>query len=205
MSSLLRVRPTKIELIRLRRRLQLARKVHRILRERLTILINEFLTRVRDAYDIRLEIINQLDKIYSRTTLLYGIYGDGLLDYFNATCREPYKVLVGVENIMGVKTPSISPVKPKIVENALLPEFNELRNNILEAINSIVKLAQREEAIRLLGKEIISTKRKVNALEYILIPQIYNTIKYLRMKFEEREREEKARLKRVKTILSRRR
>ncbi|MEM2157557.1 MAG: V-type ATP synthase subunit D, partial [Sulfolobales archaeon] len=70
-----------------------------------------------------------------------------------------------------------------------------------DALKLIVKLAEIEESIRLIGNEVSRTKRRANALEYFLIPRILNTIKYLRAKFEEREREDKSRMKKIKEIL----
>ncbi len=205
MSSLLRIRPTKIELIRLRRRLKLARKVHKILRERLTILVNEFLIRVRDAYRLRVESYKRLAELYRRASILYSVYGENLFRYYESFLSESAKTVVGEENIAGVKTLSTRFIEPEFVENKLFPELNEFREGVKELVNTLIELGCAEEALRSLGINILRTKRKVNALEYMLIPQIINTIRYLRMKFEEREREEKARLKRVKIVLSRRR
>jgi len=205
LSSLLRVRPTKIELIRLRRRLQLARKVHRILRERLTILVNEFLLRSREAYSLRLEASRKLLEFYKRASILYSVYGEKLFQYYSSVIREGSRAIVGEENIAGVKTPTVRLVEPKTIEDKLYPELESLKKESLEILGTLIELGCIEEALRALGVNILRTKRKVNALEYMLIPQIINTIRYLRMKFEEREREEKARLKRVKVVLARRR
>jgi len=204
-SSLLRVRPTKIELIKLRRRLVLARKVHRILRERLTILVNEFLIRVREAYALRIDASKDLDRVYRQAVYMYGFYGDMLQEHLRRTIKKDAKVITGVENIMGVKTPALHLIEPEYTVNPLLPDVTEFRETAIRAVKKILELGQAERAVISLGKEIKKTRRKVNALEYILIPKILATIKYLRMKFEEREREEKARLKRVKSILERRR
>ncbi len=204
MSSLLRVRPTKIELIRLRRRLALARKVHNILRERLTILINEFLTRVREAYSLRLKVNNTILRVYGRALMISSIYGDSVYDYFKSTLIRDTRVVVGVENIMGVKTKTAL-IKDLESIRPLYPGFEEFRREARELISAIVDLGRAEQALIAIGSEIEKTKRKVNALKYIVVPRLENTIRYLRMKFEEREREEKARLKRVKSVLERRR
>ena len=205
MSSVIRVRPTKIELIRLRKRLTLARKVHRILRERLTILVNEFFTRLREAYRLRKQMEPELKKAYVYAVAMYSLYGESLLDYYKATTREPLRVIPGVENIMGVKTYAVELVESKSIETGVMRELEEFRKTAEDTIRLLLKLGEADEACINLGKEIKKTKRKVNALEYTLIPQLLNTIKYLRMKFEEREREEKARLKKVKSMLEKKR
>ena len=70
-------------------------------------------------------------------------------------------------------------------------------------LEAIVRLAELQRGLDVMGAEINRTKRIVNALEYIVIPELKATIKYLNMKFEERDREEKSRLKRVKVLLQR--
>ena len=205
MSSLLRVRPTKIELIRLRKRLALAKKVHRILRERLTILVNEFLIKVREAFTLRKEVSSNIVNIYNRAFLLYSVYGENVVKYYNVNTRKKLNAIVGLENIMGVKTVTVRLEEPEYVETGSISDLDNFRRECIEIIKDIIELGKAEKAIEALGKEILKTKRKVNALEYTLIPQIWNTIRYLRMKFEEREREEKARLKRVKALLEKRR
>lgn len=204
MSSLTRVRPTKIELIRLRRRLVLARKVHRILRERLTILVNEFLIRVREAYRLRLRVNELVYRVYGRAVSLSALYGDDVYRYYSSTLIKSTKVVSGVENIMGVKTRSVV-VKDLESVKPLYHGLDSFRDEARMLFNTIIELGRAEQALMALGSEIERTKRKVNALKYIVIPRLESTINYLRMKFEEREREEKARLKRVKAVLEKRR
>lgn len=204
MSSILRVRPTKIELIRLRRRLKLAGKVHRILRERLTILINEFLTRIREAYSLRVRVNQRILSVYNRASMISSIYGDMIFDYFTSTVHKGTRVITGVENIMGVKTKTAL-IKPMESIEPLYPGLDSFRQEARELIEAIIDLGRAEQALITIGKEIERTRRKVNALKYVIIPRLENTIRYLRMKFEEREREEKARLKRVKSVLERHR
>jgi len=205
MSSLLRVRPTKIELIRLRKRLALAKKVHRILRERLTILVNEFLLKVREAFTLRRKISTNIISVYNKAFLLYSAYGENIVNYYSVNTKKKLKAIVGLENIMGVKTVTVRLEEPEYIETTVIKDLDIFRKECVDIIKDIIELGKAEKAIDALGREILKTKRKVNALEYTLIPQIWNTIRYLRMKFEEREREEKARLKRVKALLERRR
>ncbi len=203
MSSLIRVRPTKIELIRLKRRRELARKVYRILRERLTILVNEFMTRIRRAYHIRKEINRDILDVYNEAAYLLGLYGGSIYEYYDSTAVENSKVVIGFENIMGVKSYTAMMKKGKFINT--YPELNEFREHSIMLISRIIELGRIEQSIKTLGVEINKTKRRVNALEYIFIPRLTSTIKYLQMKFEEREREEKARLKRVKSMLEKHR
>ncbi|RLE87557.1 MAG: V-type ATP synthase subunit D, partial [Thermoprotei archaeon] len=83
--------------------------------------------------------------------------------------------------------------------------IDEASRRFEELLKLSIELAEVEKALERLGIEIRKMRRRVNVLEHILIPRIQATIKYLSMKFEEREREERARLKRVKVLLARRR
>ncbi len=199
-----RVRPTKIELIRLRRFLVLARKVHKILRERLTILVNEFLIRIREAHSLRTKFNSEYVKLYSDTITLYGFYGNNLYGYLEKTTKASTRVVVGQENIMGIRTIAMTTLKGDFSYSVAYKDIDEYRQRVLDFLNLVISLGLADRAIIALGKEILKTRRKVNALEYILIPRLLTTIRYLRMKFEEREREEKARLKKVKALLEKR-
>ncbi|ADI32385.1 V-type ATPase, D subunit [Staphylothermus hellenicus DSM 12710] len=204
MSSILRVRPTKIELIRLKRRKALAEKVHRILRERLTILVNEFLVRVREAYNLRRTVNDLIFNLYNDSVMLNSVYGEYGFQYLRSITVKELRAVIGVENIMGVKTHSAVVKHSKTIEY-VYPGFDSFREEARKLIEAIIELGRAEQALMALGREIERTKRKVNALKYIIIPRLDNTIRYLNMKFEEREREEKARLKRIKSILEKRR
>lgn len=199
------MRPTKIELIRLRRRLELSRKVHRILRERLTILVNEFLTRIREAIELRKKVSVLYLSVHKEAVSLYGFYGEKLYTHLYNTLKKQTKVIIGQENIIGVKTLSTHFIKGDYVKTLMIKDIDAFRRKSIEFIQYVIELGEIERTLYMLGNEIVKTRRKVNALEHILIPQLKNTIKYLQMKFEEREREEKARLKRVKAMLERRR
>ncbi|AFL66979.1 V-type ATP synthase subunit D [Desulfurococcus amylolyticus] len=202
MSSLQRVRPTKIELIRLKRRLEISVKVERILRERLIILINEFLALLKEGVSKRQSVSTLLINLNSRAVVLSGVYGENIYSLLEKTVPKN-NCVVGTENIMGVKTKTAILVKNTEKKTVKTP-FDDFIEESTRFIEEVLDLAKTEYALRALGKEIRATKRRVNALDYILIPRLKSTIKILQLKFDEREREEKARLKRVKASLERR-
>lgn len=202
MSTLLKVRPTKIEFIRLRRRLHTARRVQKILSDRLTILVNEFMISLRETLEKRYLLLERLTGIYRRAEVLSSIYGSSIREYLYNTTSRP-EIYIGTENIMGVK------IKTPIVRYSedpgnLPPGLEEFCRESRELVTTILELTKLEYTLRELGREISATKRKANALQYVIIPRLKNTIRYLQLKFDEREREEKARLKRIKQVLSRR-
>ncbi|MEM0378141.1 MAG: V-type ATP synthase subunit D [Thermosphaera sp.] len=203
LSTLQRTRPTKIELIRLRKQLVLAVKVHKVLRERLTVLINEFLAQLKESIEKRKKVNELILPVYNRSAGLIGVYGENVFDLFYKS-RPELTSIVTTENIMGVITRGMI-IKTQSEDKALYAGFKDFQTQSLELLKAIVELGKAEEAVLALGREIKSTKRRVNALNYIVIPRLSTQIRLLRMKFDEREREEKSRLKRVKSVLDRRR
>ena len=208
-TKILRVRYTKIELIRLKRRLVVARKIHKILRERLTILISELYSMLKEATECRRRIHKTLTEIYTSLIKAYTVMSDNEIDILTQGIPPYHKLYIATKNIMGVITPLLEVRREKTRATYTLAEtctpLQDIARRMSDLIEDIATLAELEKSIQLLSYEVIRTKRRVNALEHILIPRIEATIRFLTMMFEEREREEKARLKHVKTVLTRRR
>ncbi len=211
--QILKVRPTKIELIRLRRRLKLAKRIHRILRERLTILVAEFLNSVRQVVNERKDIVKLLERGYASESLIRIFHSAGELDNIARTSPKVIEVYAAMKNIMGVRAPFIDYRRVEEYEELKTPislgstsiALEITRKTFMEILEKVLELAEHEKTLDLLSKEIARTRRRVNILEHVIIPRLEATIKYLEMMFDEREREEKTRLKRVKAVLSRRR
>jgi len=209
MPQLIKVRPTKIELIKLRRRLSLATRIQKIVKDRLSILMMEFLQIARETTEARRKLLDGLSETYQALSIAAGYHGYVALEKeLRATERE-LEITTSSRNIAGARVPSF---ELKGAERAMsgynladtsscLDQTTQLSKKCLEAI---IALAEFQSSLELLGREINRTKRIVNALEYLIIPSLQTTIKYLYMKFEERDREEKSRLKRVKVLLEQR-
>jgi len=206
--QLIKVRPTKIELIKLKRRLSLAERIQKIVKDRLSILTMEFLQTAREIVGAKGKLLTQIFEDYKALSMAAGYHGYIALEKELIANETELKVVTGSRNIAGVKTPSFELAeKEKTVRgyslfdtSSYLDQAAQLSEKCLEAI---VELAELQRGLELLGMEINRTKRIVNALEYIIIPGLQETIRDLDMKFEERDREEKSRLKRVKVLLQR--
>ncbi len=201
-------RPTKIELIRLRRRLRIARRLHKVLKDRLIILTQELISLIREAIRLRDEVSKYTGKCYDLLIKTLLIYRFEDLEMFSNSRFARSEVVVGSRVVAGTRVPLIDVNKElrqlelsSFISSSLM-DCGECFDKLLERI---IRLAEVEESVIRLGNEVARVKRRVNALENILIPRIENTIKFLEMKFEEREREDKMRLKKVKEILERRR
>jgi V/A-type H+-transporting ATPase subunit D len=203
------VRPTKIELIKLKRRLSLARRIQKIVKDRLSILTMEFLQIAREIVEAKENLLSQFSEGYRALSVAAGYHGYIVLEKELIATEADLKVATGSRNVAGVRLPSFElPATEEVAKryslidtSSCLDEAARLSKKWLEVI---IQLAELQRSLDLMGTEINRTKRIVNALEYIVIPGLQVTIKYLDMKFEERDREEKSRLKRVKVLLERR-
>jgi len=191
----------------LRRRLALARKIHRILKDRLSLLVNEYLVHAREAIEKRSRVVELLAKSYDKVSLALGMNGLEVCESIASILPKYVTILVATRNILGLSVPVLeSKVKPPLYPLYITSSYvDDAVRTCRELLPELIELAELEKTMERLSLEIIKMRRRVNALEYIVIPRIEATIKYLRMKFEEREREDKARLKRIKVVLSRRR
>jgi len=210
MPELIKVRPTKIELVRLKRRLSLARRVQKIVKDRLSILTTEFLQTARETVDVKRRLLDNLTELYRALSIASGYHGYITLEKELIATEADLKVIPGSRNIAGVRVPSFelvdSPDKVGMRGYSLADTSSWLDRAAQlsgECLGVTVELAELQRTFELLAAEIKRTKRITNALEYIVIPGLQVTINYLNMKFEERDREEKARLKRVKVLVAR--
>jgi len=208
MPELIKVRPTKIELVKLKRRLYLSQRVQKIVKDRLSILTMEFLQTARDTLEAKRKLLDELSNLYKALSVAAGYHGYIALEKELIATEVDLKVTAGLGNIAGVRIPSfelMGNVKPMkgynlVDTSSWLDRAAQLSE---ESLRAIVELAELQRDFELLATEINRTKRITNALEYIVIPGLQVTINYLNMKFEERDREEKARLKRVKVLVAR--
>jgi len=208
MPGLIKVRPTKIELVKLKRRLALAQRVQKIVKDRLSILTMEFLQTARDTLEAKRKLLDESSKLYKALSIAAGYHGYIAMEKELIATEADLKVTAGLRNIAGVRIPSFELMgngKPMRGYNLVdttswLDRAAQLSE---ECLRAIVELAELQRNFELLAMEINRTKRITNALEYIVIPGLQATINYLNMKFEERDREEKARLKRVKVLVAR--
>jgi V/A-type H+-transporting ATPase subunit D len=208
MPELIKVRPTKIELIRLKRRLSLAQRVQKIVKDRLSILTMEFLQTARDTAETKKKLLDELSKLYKALSIAAGYHGYIAMEKELIATESDLKVTAGSRNIAGVRIPSFELTdNEKLMRRYSLVDTSSWLDRAAqlseECLKTIVELAELQRSFELLAMEIKRTKRITNALEYVVIPGLQTTIDYLKMKFEERAREEKARLKRVKVLVAR--
>jgi len=203
-------RPTKIELARLKRRMKLATRIQKIVKDRLSILIMEFLQTVKECASAKENLLADFKEAYKALSITTGYHGYAFLEKELLASEMAFEINTVTRNVAGVRLPVFetedtetpgSSVRNTPDTSSLVDNSTRLSRKCLEAT---IELAELQNSLELLGAEINKVKRINNALEYIVVPGLEATIKYLTMKFEERDREEIARLKYVKLLIEQR-
>ncbi|MBC7100189.1 V-type ATP synthase subunit D [Methanothermobacter tenebrarum] len=199
------INPTRMELLKLKQREKLAVKGYNLLKEKRNALIMEFfniLERVRGA---RERVEEKLKEAFEDLTEAQIMMGDMAVNKAAMAVKEFIKVEIDSRNIMGVVVPvvEIESTERSMVERGYglvdtSVKLDEAAKKFEESVSLIVELGEIEKSVRLLAGEIESTKRRVNALENIIIPRLQNTVNYIEMRLEEMERENFVRLKMIK-------
>ena len=205
-----RVSATKIELIKIRRSMQVAKMVHKILDDKREVLLKKIDEMIEEANKARGDIWSPLGEIYTAVYDAYMSLGTGTLESVSDSTPSVMEVDVNVRRIVDVKIPTLQ-VKTReggqdlsygfIDTNSSVDKAAKLIKNILP---KVCKAAEYENAIFSLAKELERTQKLINALEFVIIPQYEGAVAFIRATLEEREREEFVRLKKVKVVLEKR-
>ncbi len=203
MAERLQVNPTRMQLMQLRKRLSVAVHGHSLLKDKLEGLMAEFMERIDDYKDRRRSFDSEYPDV-ARLFVLAGIAGsrEAVEDAVNQGRPELELTETG-RNILSISVPHFEvEVKPgggySLLDAPL--ELDEAIGRMAEFLPRILELAETEHALWLLMKEIESTRRRVNALEYIMIPRLRNTVKYIQSKLDENERSNITRLMKIKDM-----
>jgi V/A-type H+-transporting ATPase subunit D len=202
------VKPTRMELLQLKKRKVLAERGHKLLKEKRDALITEFLGIAGDVKNVRKEAEEQLTQAYQDLLAAQSIMGPGSVKEASLNSEQNIQVEMNARNVMGVTVPLVEIGK---VERTMIRRgygladtsamLDDASKKMEIALSKIIKLAEIEETVRRLALEVVKTKRRVNALEYIVMPRLTATVKYIRMRLDEMERESFIRLKKIKAVL----
>lgn len=212
MAATLNVSPNRMELIKLKQRVALAQKGHDLLKDKMDALVMELFDALRRIQDSRAKAIEQLKKGHDALSECMATMGT--LETMQAAreSRKEVQIEASTRNIMGIQVPSVE--IGEIERNAMSRGYSlHTTSSSLDvaakeferALKLLVGLAELESVAFAIARELESTKRRVNALEYILIPRLRDTLKFIMMRLDEMERENFTRLKRIKAILEERR
>ncbi len=208
MAELLNVKPTRMELLNLKRRIQLAKKGHKLLKDKQDALIMEFFTIYDEALQLRRELNLKMSEAFEALRSAEIEVGTLRLREISLSVKPNKEVEIRKRNVMGVSVPLIEAesFKRNAGERGYAFVSSSARVDVAaekfeEVLDLAVRLAEVEETLKRLAKEIETTKRRVNALEYIIIPRMEATVKFIKGRLDEMERENFFRLKRVKALI----
>ena len=196
------VNPTRMELLKIKNRIKLAAKGHKLLKKKRDALIMQFFETAKKARGVRQKLVETMETANNSLIKAKAITGAVEVESIADTTPEMPELDIVLENVMGVRIPRIK-LREKKMEQSYGFMFTSSQldtsvKNFNKSKQDILDLVEIEETLRRLSDEITKTKRRVNALEYIMIPNLIHTQKYIVAKLEEMERENFFRLKVVK-------
>lgn len=203
------VNPTRMELTRLKGRLKTARRGHKLLKDKRDELMKQFLEVVRENRALRQKVEAALMRAHGSFTAASALMSGEMLEQSLLYPKQSVELEMSFQNIMSVNVPEyhfrtknddpaeIYPYGFAATSGALDDAVDALAN----VFQDMLRLAQIEKTSQLLAEEIEKTRRRVNALEYVKIPQMAESIKYISMKLDENERAATIRLMKVKEMI----
>lgn len=202
----LNVNPTRMELKKLKARLSTAVRGHKLLKDKSDEMIRRFSEIIRENKRLREEVEEEIAATLKRFSLARSLTPSYVAETAFSMPAVAVQVDCSTESIMGVDVPKATVAVGQNEEGAGVPyAFSEITGEADEAVRAaysllpkMIRLAETEKTVRMLADEIERNKRRVNALEYVMIPQLNETIKYIKDKLDENERASIVRLMKVK-------
>jgi len=199
------VKPTRMELLNIKNRIKLAEKGYRLLKQKRDVLILEFFMILEKARDLRGMLNEQASRAYHALAIAEAYHGIFEVENAAMAVSRASNVEISVKNIMGVKVPDIkgkyTPKTPFQRGYGVLgtsAKIDEAASAFGECLYTVIELAKTENALLKLLREIEKTKRRVNALEFVVLPRLRRQAKYISMRLDEMERETFFTLKTIK-------
>ena len=209
MADTYNVNPTRMELKKMKTRYANARRGHKLLKDKRDGLMKQFLETVRQNKELREKVEASLSGVYDSLAIAGAVSGPKVLEESLMLPKKQGKLDVRTRNVMSVTVPEF---ELEIVGKDAQDSYNyglaftsgELDASLAQmgaVMEDMIALAESEKTVQLLAQEIEKTRRRVNALEYIMIPKYLATIKSIKMKLDENDRGNTTRLMKVKDMM----
>ncbi|SDB90171.1 V/A-type H+-transporting ATPase subunit D [Pelagirhabdus alkalitolerans] len=204
----LNVKPTRMELANLKSRLSISTRGHKLLKDKQDELMRQFIILIRKNNELRKEVEEELTEAMKAFVVAKSLLNESFIEELFAVPDKSVTLDIQEKNIMSVMVPEMNfsvneDDKDAELQYGLLNSNSELDDSI-ERINKILpkllELSEIEKSCQLMADEIEKTRRRVNALEHLKIPQLKETIHYIEMKLEEDERASITRIMKVKDM-----
>ncbi len=196
-------------LTKLKGQLKVAIRGHKLMKDKRDELMKEFLDLARETKALREEIEPMLKEVYNSFSVARAVMMPELLEEALMYPKQSVKLITSIKNVMSVNVPEFDFEQQSADENDVFPygfattsgELDKSIEKLSELFPKLLKLAAMEKEAMLLADEIEKTRRRVNALEFVKIPDYQETIKYIKMKLDEDERGNQTRLMKVKDMM----
>ncbi|WP_080146277.1 V-type ATP synthase subunit D [Marinilactibacillus piezotolerans] len=205
----LNVNPTRMELANLKDRLSLASRGHKLLKDKQDELMRRFITLIRQNNELRIEVEGKLEKAMQSFAMAKSLLHENFIEELMAVPSQSVSLNIDQKNVMSVRVPQMhfqyddDANDPEDLSYGYLNSNGELDltfRYLIEVMPDMLELAEIEKTCQLMADEIEKTRRRVNALEYMTIPQLEETIYFIQMKLDESERASITRLMKVKDM-----
>ncbi len=204
-----RVNPTRMELTRLKKKLVTARRGHKLLKDKRDELMRQFLELVRENRRLREKVETGIQKANQNFVLASAVMDDASLKTALLAPKQSLSVEMEKQNVMSVEIPLFHYTTRTPDENDIYSygfaftsgDLDDAVRSLSEIFPGMLRLAEVEKACQLMAAEIEKTRRRVNALEHVMIPDYQEKIRYITMKLDENERSTQIRLMKVKDMM----
>lgn len=209
MAERLQVNPTRMELTRLKKKLATATRGHKLLKDKRDELMRQFLERVRENKRLRQQVESGISQANKNFMLARAGMQDQVLNTALLAPKQRVSLECSTENVMSVEVPKFtfhtrSPQESDMFSYGFAftsGDLDDAIESLAAVFPAMLRLAESEKACQLMASEIEKTRRRVNALEHVMIPQLQETIRYITMKLDENERSTQVRLMKVKDMM----
>ena len=203
------ITPTRMVLKQLKGRLKTARRGHKLLKDKRDELMRQFMDVVKLNKQLRTRVEEGLTGAFASLQVASAIMSPEMLEQALLYPRQSVELGLTYKNIMSVNVPQYSFQTKNNDPSEIYPygfaqtsgELDDALDKMARVFEDMLELAQVEKTMQLLAEEIEKTRRRVNALEYVMIPELEGNIKYIAMKLEENENATKVRLLKVKEMV----
>ncbi len=200
--------PTRMELKKLKARLKTAQRGHKLLKDKTDEMVRRFSVLAREIKKLRAETEGDVVRVLKQFSLARGLMPKKDIELLFSMPSVSVEPECGLGNFMNLEVPKIVLEERKDASSPLPYSYVDVTSEADyavklagEVLDKLVRLAEQEKILRMLAVEIERSKRRVNALEYVLIPDLEETIRYISMKLEENERAGLTRLMKVKDMI----
>lgn len=203
------VNPTRMELTRLKKKLTTAVRGHKLLKDKRDELMRQFLDLVRENKELREKIEKSIEQANKNFVLARASMSDEALNAALLAPKQEVSIEVDTQNIMSVDIPVFKTKTRTSDENDIYSygyaftssDLDDAVKSLAGVLPDLLRLAECEKSCAMLADEIEKTRRRVNALEHVMIPETRENIKYITMKLDENERSTQIRLMKVKDMM----